>query len=366
MDRRCFLKTTAALSWAGLVPTGVAAASENRFKPSPSDGWRVFEVTTRVELSAADATTRVWLPLPAVADDAWIRPMGSLWQGTAGRIEVVGDTDSGAQMLSAQWTAADPAPTVEVTSRVATRNRAVDLSRRVGAATLDAATAHRYTRATQLLPTDGIVRKTAVDVTRGARTDVDKARAIYEWIVANTVRDPAVRGCGVGDIRSMLEVGDLRGKCADLNALYVGLARSAGLPARDAYGIRVADSRFGYRSLGRSGDVTKAQHCRAEVWLAGLGWVPVDAADVRKVILEERPGLTLADDVVAAARETLFGAWEMNWLAFNFAHDVRLPGSSGPTIPFLMYPQGEDAAGRFDSLDPDHFRYRITSREITA
>jgi transglutaminase-like putative cysteine protease len=39
------------------------------------------------------------------------------------------------------------------------------------------------------------------------------------------------------------------------------------LPARGVYGLRVADSRFGYRSLGKSGDVSKAQHCRAEVWL---------------------------------------------------------------------------------------------------
>jgi hypothetical protein len=92
------------------------------------------------------------------------------------------------------------------------------------------------------------------------------------------------------------------GKCADLNALYVGLARAAGLPARDVYGVRVADSKFGYKSLGKSGDISKAQHCRAEVWLADFGWLPVDPADVRKVVLEEKPGLTLKDEVVVAAR----------------------------------------------------------------
>jgi transglutaminase-like putative cysteine protease len=164
----------------------------------------------------------------------------------------------------------------------------------------------------------------------------------------------------------MLETGNLTGKCADLNALYVGLARAAGLPARDVYGVRLADSKFGYRSLGRSGDITKAQHCRAEVWLAGFGWAPVDPADVRKVVLEEKPGLTLADEVVVAARQTLFGAWEMNWLAYNFAHDLALPGSAEPKIPFLMYPQGENAAGRFDSLDAATFVYKLSSKEITA
>jgi transglutaminase-like putative cysteine protease len=61
----------------------------------------------------------------------------------------------------------------------------------------------------------------------------------------------------------MLQSKDLGGKCADLNALYVGLARAVGLPAHDVYGIRVAKSELGYKSLGPSENVTKAQHCRA-------------------------------------------------------------------------------------------------------
>ena len=56
----------------------------------------------------------------------------------------------------------------------------------------------------------------------------------------------------------------------------------------------------------------------------------------------------------------LFGAWEMNWVAFNHGHDVALPGSGLGPVPFLMYPNGETAAGRMDSLDPDSFRYRLT------
>jgi len=222
------------------------------------------------------------------------------------------------------------------------------------------------TRATQLLPTGGIVRKTAREITRGAKTDLDQARAIYEWVVDNTQRSPKTKGCGTGDIRGMLESGNLSGKCADLNALYVGLARAIGLPARDVYGVRVADSKFGYRSLGKSGDISRAQHCRAEVWLANFGWVPVDPADVRKVVLEEKPGLTLKDDIVVAARRKLFGAWEMNWLAYNTAHDLRLPGSSGAKLPFLMYPQAENAAGRLDSLDAATFVYKLSAKEITT
>jgi transglutaminase-like putative cysteine protease len=153
-----------------------------------------------------------------------------------------------------------------------------------------------------------------------------------------------------------------------LNALYVGMARSVGLPARDVYGIRVVPSQFGFKALGAgSENVTKAQHCRAEVWLPGSGWTPVDPADVRKVVLEEPPGnLAMADPKVAAARKTLFGSWEGNWVAFNDAHDVKLPGSKEPAIAFLMYPQAENKNGFLDSLDPDKFKYRITARELTS
>ena len=46
---------------------------------------------------------------------------------------------------------------------------------------------------------------------------------------------------------------------------------------------------------------------------------------------------------------------------------VTLPGSAGKgTLPFLMYPNGENAEGRFDELSPDSFRYTISARELAA
>ena len=370
MDRRSFIKTAALSAIALPAASRLVWANSGGFNPDPANGWRVFEVTTRLELSAANGAPQAWIPLPSVEDAAWFKPMGNLWQGNAARVQMQRDPSYGAQMLAATWDAGEPAPVVEVVSRFATRDRAIDLTQPGKVAPLDKATHRLYTKATALLPTDGIVRKTALEITKGAKTDLDKAKAIYEWIVENTQRNPKTKGCGTGDIRGMLESGNLSGKCADLNALYVGLARAAGLPARDVYGIRVADSKFGYKSLGKSGDITKAQHCRAEVWLANFGWVPVDPADVRKVVLEEKPDLKLTDDVVVAARQKLFGSWEMNWLAYNFAHDLKLPGAAGKNggaaVPFLMYPQAENAAGRFDSLDAASFVYKIASKEITA
>ncbi len=366
MNRRNFLKTGALAPGAVLLPVSVFASAAD-FNPRASASWRSFEVTTRVELLHAEGASRVWIPLPSV-NESWQRTMGNVWSGNAARAAIVADGTYGAQMLYAEFRPGQRDAVLEVTSRFATRDRSADLSRAGGANRLPAADRAFYTQPTELVPTDGIVRETALEATRGARTDVDKARAIYEWVVINTFREPRTRGCGIGDIKGMLESGNLGGKCADLNALYVGLARSVGLPARDMYGIRVAKSQFGYRSLGAgSSNITKAQHCRAEVHLAGHGWVAVDPADVRKVALEEKlQPIALDHPAVQAVRPKLFGAWEMNWLAYNYAHDVLLPFSNGYKVPFLMYPQAETAAGPIDSLDPDNFRYSITAREVNV
>jgi hypothetical protein len=88
-------------------------------------------------------------------------------------------------------------------------------------------------------------------------------------------------------------------------------------------------------------------------------------ADVRKVMLDEPPGhLAIDDEKVRSARARLFGSWEMNWIAYDFAHDVTLPCSTRGTIGYFMYPHGETVNGRLDSLDPDGFKYTISVREV--
>jgi len=330
---------------------------------SESEQWRVFEITTRIEVLQPNGPTRVWLPTP-LAVAPYQKTMGDTYQAGAGSVAMIETNANEPDMLGATWDEG-VRPVLTLTSRVATRDRAVDLTTPSVPPPREMAAFGAFLRPTRLLPTDGIVKATADAITGSGGTDLDKARAIYNWIVDNTFRDPQTVGCGVGDIRFMLESKNLGGKCADLNALFVGLARAAGLPARDVYGLRVAKSDKGLRSLGLSSDnATRAQHCRAEVYLVGYGWVPADPADVRKVVLEEPPGqLPLDDERVRSARARLFGSWEMNWIAYNFAHDVRLPGSKRPALGYFMYPQGETANGRLDSLDPDSFKYTITVKE---
>jgi transglutaminase-like putative cysteine protease len=362
VNRRDFLRS------AGVAAAALALPKAGKSAQSATPGdWRTFELTTRVEVLKVSGTTRVWVPTALLRPEPFQKTLSNTFNADGGFAKIVESKPDSLGIVVAEFPAGVK-PLLTVTSRVATRNVSVDLSTPEQPQKVHREDLGHFLKPTKLLPTDGIVKTTATEITKGADTDVAKARAIYQWIVDNTFRNPKTRGCGVGDIRFMLESKDLSGKCADLNALYVGLARAAGLPARDVYGIRVAKSELGYKSLGASSEkITKAQHCRAEVYLTGYGWVPVDPADVRKVVLEEPPGnRPLDDDVVKRARTRLFGSWEMNWAAYNFAHDVVLPGSQGAPIGFFMYPQAETADGRLDCLDADAFTYEITSRELAS
>jgi transglutaminase-like putative cysteine protease len=371
MNRRTFLKTTTALSglatlsgWpAGGSPTH---AQDRTFDPRPGN-WRTFEVTHRIEVQWPKGVTRAWLPVPSVNTE-YQQVLDNRWSGNARTAQLLTEPKYRAVILSAEFAKGEQNPALDMVSRIKTQDRAVDWARKSPVKEDPAALAF-WTQPTELLPTDGIVRDTALTITKGASGDVEKARALYDWVVTNAYRESKVRGCGVGDVRTMLETKSFGGKCADINALFVALARAAGLPARDIYGVRVAASAFGYKALGTgSPNVTRAQHCRADVFLREYGWVAMDPADVAKVAREETSEWLKVDHpLVKTVRPKLFGSWEGNWFAYNMAHDVTLPNATVKSkLGFLMYPQGESDEGRFDPYDPDNFKYTITAREISA
>jgi transglutaminase-like putative cysteine protease len=363
-NRRHFIQAAAAAAGSLTLPLA-AFAQERRFAPQPAS-WRTFDVTTRVDMNLSQGATRVWLPIPSI-DTEWQRSQESSFASN-GQAKRVADGVAGANILQVDFDAATSQPYVELTSRVQTRDRAVDWQRKTPAA-MDAGTRAYWLRPTSLIPTDGIVRDTAQKAVSDARSDEEKVRRIYDWVVGNAWREPQVRGCGEGDIKTMLETGNLGGKCADINALFVGLCRAAGVPARDVYGVRLAPSAFGYRELGSNpASLKSSQHCRAEVFLSDRGWAAMDPADVAKVMRQETPTWikTVSDPLVAPVYRGLYGGWEGNWVGFNMAHDVALPGSRLGKLGFLMYPVAEDQQGRFDSYAPDDFKYQITAKEIKA
>ena len=157
---------TALLPWA-------ASAQERRFEPQVG-AWRAFETTTTISVADAAGGCRVWLPLPDVETE-WQRSLDHSWTGNAATAKIVSDPARGVRMFYADFAPTTSAPTVTVVSRIQTRNRAVDWSKRDAPAE-DPAVLRAALQPSELMPLDGIVRKTALDATRGASIDVDKAR----------------------------------------------------------------------------------------------------------------------------------------------------------------------------------------------
>lgn len=366
-SRRDLVKAVSATLAAGALPSLQAEEAARRFEPRPT-GWRAFDVVTTVNLREARGESQVWLPVPSL-DTPWQRTRDVSWTTNGGDVRLASDGATGAKVLVARFDAGTLAPSVVLTSRVETQNRAVDWKARAPDTAADPAELRRWIAPSELITTDGIVRKVADQIVAGARTDREKVQRIYDWVIVSTYREPKVRGCGVGDIKSMLETGNLSGKCADINALFVGLCRAARVPARDIYGVRLVPSEFGYRELGANPASLKgAQHCRAEVYLKAHGWVAMDPADVTKVMRQETPDWIkdAGHPLVTPVRKALFGSWEGNWMGYNSASDVTLPGARQGKLGFFMYPQAETGGSPRDPYDPDSFAYQITAREIKA
>lgn len=357
MQRRDFIKLAAAGSVLPLISPRSQAAETPQ-------AWRTFRLTYQIDLPTENTPARLWLPLPETASEGWQQARNVDSIGVTDSSRVIADTNTGASYYNAFWKDGKPRQ-LEVSCIARSVDRSVTINPVAANTTSSLPRAvQTFLNPSQHIPVDGIVLATAREATQGAHTPLEKARAIYDWVVDNSFRDPNTQGCGRGDIKSMLETGNLGGKCADINSLFVGLARASGIPAREVFGIRVAESKQ-FKSLGKTGDVTRAQHCRAEFYLAGHGWVPVDPADVRKAVLEEK--LALDDPKIVALREKLFGAWEMNWMAYNHARDFSLrPKAATNPINFLMYPYAELAGVPREQLVPDQFVYRITAAELPA
>jgi transglutaminase-like putative cysteine protease len=347
MHRRTVLVGAGALSLA--AATGAAVSAD------AAGGWRRYKLTAQIDLAGQPGPAQLWVPLAQSARG--YQTADAARYTASGGGEVVRDARYGAAMLRVAWPADAAQRTVTVEQVVATRDRGLL------PAQLSAHERQFWTAAQPSMPTDGIVKATAQRIVGTETQPRAKARAIYDWVVDNCFRDAAVRGCGIGGVEGMLKSGYLGGKCADINSLAVALFRASDLPARDVYGVRLGPSKF-QPSLGaKSADVTHAQHCRAEVWLDGEGWLPVDPADVRKVVLEAQ--LPVTSPQVQAERERLFGSWEMNWAGYNSATDIALPGATlAPREHFLMYPLAITPAGELDQLDPDCFKYKLTSTAV--
>ncbi|HEY1212087.1 MAG TPA: transglutaminase domain-containing protein [Bryobacteraceae bacterium] len=200
-----------------------------------------------------------------------------------------------------------------------------------------------YLKSDRLVPLDDQIRAWARDVAlnANARTDIEKANAIYRHVISTVKYDKSGKGWGRGDIYYACQ--ERRGNCTDFHAIFIGYARALGIPARFAIGLSLPADRGEGKLAG--------YHCWAEFYAKGIGWVPVDAAEAAK-----NP----------AKRDYFFGAIDENRIQLSEGRDVILaPKQSSDPLNYFVYPYAELDGKPFTGTTYD-FEYRDTMNQAEA
>ena len=123
MNRRSLLKAVPAAGLLAAAPW--TARTQTAADPQ---GWRTFEVVTRLEVTSPTGQVIAWVPLPLTQKTAWFETLSNTTSGNAEKTEIYVDPVYGAGMVVARFQAGEAQPVVEVTSRFRTRDRFIALT----------------------------------------------------------------------------------------------------------------------------------------------------------------------------------------------------------------------------------------------
>jgi len=94
----------------------------------------------------------------------------------------------------------------------------------------------RYLLSDSLVPVEKF-KKLAQKITAGKKTDEEKLRAIYDYVVSHMKYDKSGKGWGRGD--AIWACDAKRGNCTDFHSLFIALTRAVGIPAVFEIGLPI-------------------------------------------------------------------------------------------------------------------------------
>lgn len=228
---------------------------------------------------------------------------------------------------------------VRLSFAVTRREHKVELAPAGGAHASDVTPAElkRSLQPDRLVPTDGMIAQLAEQETRGLTEPLAKARAIYDYVVSTMKYDKTGEGWGRGDAIYACNI--RKGNCTDFHALFIGMMRASGIPARFEIGFPLPE--------GKPTGEIPGYHCWAEFYLDGIGWVPVDASEAWK-----NP----------AKRDYFFGAHDVNRVQFTRGRDIRFnPAQEGEPVNYFIYSYAE-----VDGKPYKDMQYQFSFRDLPA
>jgi transglutaminase-like putative cysteine protease len=266
---------------------------------------RTFRIEQTVEVPAQTGPVSLWVPLPH--DD----PSQTVSAVAINGAEVVQDALGN---RAARYSLPAQGGQLKVSYTVERRERSADLQAPPVAGVPLAA---QWLRDDKLVHVDEKIRKLSAEVTKGATTPIAKGRAVYSYVLANMKYQKTGDGWGNGSI--IWACTEKYGNCTDFHALFIGLMRAAGVPARFEIG----------RSVPPVSGQVAGYHCWAD-FQSGAAWIPIDASEAWK-----HPD----------KKDYFFGHHDQDRFALSMGRDLRLPGMKGTPLNYFVDPYGELADG---------------------
>jgi transglutaminase-like putative cysteine protease len=184
----------------------------------------------------------------------------------------------------------------------------------------------RYLEADRLVPITGTPAELAVEQTKGATTQLEKAKDIYEYVFRTMKYDKSGTGWGHGD--TLWACDSKRGNCTDFHSVFISMARSQNIPARFQIGFSLPADKHSAEIPG--------YHCWAEFYLDNTGWVPVDISEAWKH--QEK-------------HDYFFGAHDVNRVQFTQGRDLHLSrAQDGPPLNYFVYPYVEVGGKEYPNI----------------
>ena len=266
------------------------------------NGTDEFEFLYRVKLPEIIGDARLWLPL-ATSDTFQHVEIKNIT--APGRWRELDEREHGNKVLFLNAGPADSGKLIEIRYRVKRFEKAEYSVREL--------MAQKYLKPERLVPNNENFRTIAEQVTHGKKTDLARARALYDHVIEKLRYAKYGSGWGRGD--AVYACDARTGNCSDFHAYFIALARALGIPARFAIGASIPSER-------NDGGID-GYHCWAEFFADGK-WVPVDVSEADK-------NSSLAD--------YYFGHHPANRFELSKGRDLIVDPepASGP-INFLAYP----------------------------
>lgn len=279
---------------------------------------RSFRFTYEAVVSKIDSSARrveMWLP---VAPDTDVQQIADLRVEAPSGVSFHRDSEYGNKILNMVL---DPKGAESLRVRVSYTVRRKEDRRSPGEGGVrragQSSALDRFLQGDRLVPIDDFVKSIADEVVRGKSTPLDRAAAIYDYTVETMKYDKSGMGWGNGDLYYACDI--RRGNCTDFHALFIGLSRAAGIPAKFVIGFPIPPEK------GKG--TVAGYHCWAEFHLDGFGWVPVDTSEAAKD---------------KSKRAYFFGTLDPNRIEFTTGRDILLsPAQKGDRLNYFIYPYVE-------------------------